>query len=309
MKTGEPLVSFILFAYNQEKYIEDAINAAFTQTYSPLEIILSDDCSQDRTFDIMLQKARQYKGPHNIVLNRNNNNLGLIGHVNLVFSEIAKGEIFIMAAGDDISLPSRTEIVVEKLKDNKITSVSSDYQNIDSENKIFFKKQYFKKGRWELKDYLKYRYLPLIGCTRAYKRVVFDYFGPFKEINNLEDATLVYRSLLLGQIYHISEVLVNYRVGIESISKSIDFSLLNNVTEQRVIDTNHIKFRGGIDENTFRLLLYLFKQSKEKTKKKQILMENNSLFYFLREILFDKEFSNRDKKIIFKAIMHKKYIK
>ena len=43
-----PLVTFALFAYNQEQYIREAVEGAFSQTYEPLEIILSDDCSSDR---------------------------------------------------------------------------------------------------------------------------------------------------------------------------------------------------------------------------------------------------------------------
>jgi glycosyltransferase involved in cell wall biosynthesis len=44
-----PLISFMLFAYNQEHYIRRAVEAAMAQTYSPLEIILSDDASSDGT--------------------------------------------------------------------------------------------------------------------------------------------------------------------------------------------------------------------------------------------------------------------
>ena len=46
------LVSYCLFAFNQEKYINEAIKGALNQTYSPLEIIISDDCSTDLTFQI-----------------------------------------------------------------------------------------------------------------------------------------------------------------------------------------------------------------------------------------------------------------
>lgn len=42
------LISFVLIAYNQERFIREAVEGAFSQTYSPLEIILSDDASSDR---------------------------------------------------------------------------------------------------------------------------------------------------------------------------------------------------------------------------------------------------------------------
>ena len=40
-----PLISFVVLAYNQESFIREAIEGALTQTYSPLEIVFSDDCS------------------------------------------------------------------------------------------------------------------------------------------------------------------------------------------------------------------------------------------------------------------------
>jgi glycosyltransferase involved in cell wall biosynthesis len=86
-----PLVSFVLIAYNQEQFIAEAIQGAFAQTYSPLEIILSDDCSRDGTFRIMEEMANAYHGPHTVILNRNPKNLGIGGHVNRVM-ELAQGE-------------------------------------------------------------------------------------------------------------------------------------------------------------------------------------------------------------------------
>ncbi len=76
----KPLVTFTLFAYNHEKYIrEKAVEGALAQTYTPLEIILSDDCSTDRTFEIIQEIAKSYTGKHQLVINRNKKNLGLAG--------------------------------------------------------------------------------------------------------------------------------------------------------------------------------------------------------------------------------------
>lgn len=54
-----PLVTFALIAYDQERFIREAVEGAFSQTYSPLEIILSDDCSSDRTFEIIKDVAAE----------------------------------------------------------------------------------------------------------------------------------------------------------------------------------------------------------------------------------------------------------
>lgn len=104
--TDKPLLTFALFGYNQEKYIREAIEGAFAQTYSPLEIILSDDCSPDGTFAIMQQMAAAYAGPHKVRAVQTPRNLGLIQHL-LLRGREAEGEIVVVAAGDDISLPGR----------------------------------------------------------------------------------------------------------------------------------------------------------------------------------------------------------
>jgi glycosyltransferase involved in cell wall biosynthesis len=105
--TDRPLVTFALFAYNQEDYIREAIEGAFAQTYQPLEIILSDDCSGDRTYEIMKEMAKEYDGPHRVILNRLDKNIGTIDHV-LRVGRKAEGQLVVVAAGDDISLPCRT---------------------------------------------------------------------------------------------------------------------------------------------------------------------------------------------------------
>ena len=49
----KPLITFLLVSYNQEAYIREAIEGALAQTYSPLEIVISDDCSSDATFSLI----------------------------------------------------------------------------------------------------------------------------------------------------------------------------------------------------------------------------------------------------------------
>lgn len=66
-----PLVTLALFSYNQEQYIREAVEGAFSQTYEPLEIILSDYCSSGQTYEIMQEMASVYEGPHEVRAQRN----------------------------------------------------------------------------------------------------------------------------------------------------------------------------------------------------------------------------------------------
>jgi cellulose synthase/poly-beta-1,6-N-acetylglucosamine synthase-like glycosyltransferase len=105
------LVTFALFTYNQEAYVAEAVEGALSQDYSPLEIIISDDASTDRTFEIVREMVDRYRGPHEIRLLRNEVNLGIGAHVTKV-ANLARGELIVAAAGDDVSLPSRTSAMV-----------------------------------------------------------------------------------------------------------------------------------------------------------------------------------------------------
>src|SRR6185369_3255547 len=93
----KPLLTFAIAALNQERFIREAVEAAFAQTYSPLEIVLSDDHSEDRTFEIMKEMAAAYRGPHPVILNQNSSRRSLGDHINRIV-EISHGELIVGAA-------------------------------------------------------------------------------------------------------------------------------------------------------------------------------------------------------------------
>lgn len=130
-----PLVTFALIAYNQERYISEAVSGALAQTYEHLEIILSDDCSTDRTFEIMVGMATDYRGNHQIILNRNEKNVGIFSHVMNVFG-ISNGELIVFAAGDDISVHDRVENVVKVWQETGGWGFYSNYDLINEGNSV-----------------------------------------------------------------------------------------------------------------------------------------------------------------------------
>src|SRR4051794_34557301 len=102
-----PAVTFFVMTYNQSRFVREAVQGALAQTYQPLEILFSDDCSTDGTFEIIQETVKNYSGPHTIVLNRNERNLGVSEHLNKIVA-LANGELIIAADGDDVSNPHRT---------------------------------------------------------------------------------------------------------------------------------------------------------------------------------------------------------
>ncbi|HRJ70791.1 MAG TPA: glycosyltransferase family 2 protein [Terrimicrobiaceae bacterium] len=213
-----PLITFVICAYKHEQYIAQAIQGAFQQTYSPLEIILSDDCSPDGTFRVMQEMAAAYRGPHQIVLNRNSTNLGLAEHSNLLFRR-ARGEIFIGSAGDDVSLPERTAETYEAFERNKDwTMVVSHVEMFGSKQGIRF--SYAQDRRQSLLEACWSGQLAPSGCSASYRTWISREFPPLEPWCLAEDMAYAFRSALLGANGTIPKVLVRYRAAEGSLTHS-----------------------------------------------------------------------------------------
>lgn len=209
-ESDRPLITLALFAYNQEEFIREAVAGLFAQTYSPLQIILSDDCSSDATFPIMVEQAQEYRGSNRVVLNRNTKNLGIGGHINYVMS-LAAGDLVVAAAGDDTSLPHRVERIVDKWLqlDKGVVSIHSSVVRIGprGENLGIYKTP---AHRCRLPSELVDNNV-IIGASHAWSRRLFSVFGNLNEAVIQEDRAIGFRASLMDGVHFIDEPLVNYR--------------------------------------------------------------------------------------------------
>lgn len=208
-----PLVTFALFAYNQEKYVREAVEGAFAQTYSPLEIILSDDCSSDRTFEIMEEMAAAYRGPHCLQIRKSKVNLGLADHINEVIAN-SRGELISWAAGDDVAYPQRTELLAEKILENMdIVGSHSNVEEIDLDGRhirVRFHTQ--KEYETDLRIVVAYGQ-SVITQSHAFRRIAFEKFGPFRSDLTQEGIAMAFREASLGRVAFLEQPLTKYRMG------------------------------------------------------------------------------------------------
>jgi len=225
-----PLVTFAVLAFNQEKYIREAVNGALSQTYRPLEVIISDDCSVDNTFKIIREIISEYDGVHEVIVRQNQDNQGLIQHVNYITS-IMKGEILVMAAGDDISIPNRTNTLVSKFVDNpKAQLVHSEVTEIAEDGDVVSRGVPPLGTKYEIENLTRSTGL-YIGATGAIRKVLPKYFGPITYKNTYEDQIYGFRAALIGEIEFIEEELVKYRLDVGISSSSLNY--LIGIKERR----------------------------------------------------------------------------
>lgn len=107
-----PLVSVLMTSYNREKYISTAIESVLASTYTNFELIVVDDCSTDRTVEIVKSYAERDK---RVRLYINERNLGQFGNRNLA-AKYANGKFLKYLDSDDYMYPTGLEVLVNMME-------------------------------------------------------------------------------------------------------------------------------------------------------------------------------------------------
>lgn len=129
-----PLVSVIIPCYNAEKYVEQAVRSIMNQTYKNLEILITDDCSTDSSFEILQKLAEE---DARIKLFKNEQNQKIVRTLNALV-ERANGKYIARMDADDISLPKRIEKQVCFMEAHPdIAICGTNAWHIDDNNRIF----------------------------------------------------------------------------------------------------------------------------------------------------------------------------
>lgn len=103
-----PLVSVCIPTYNGEKFITEAISSILSQTYSAIELIISDDNSWDNTIAIAQSFQTQTSIPINILTHQT---LGLAENSNFCINQ-SQGQYIKFLYQDDILMPNCIEKMV-----------------------------------------------------------------------------------------------------------------------------------------------------------------------------------------------------
>jgi glycosyltransferase involved in cell wall biosynthesis len=231
-------VSLILITYKHERFVREAIRSALSQSYQPLEIIVSDDCSPDATYDIVAGEVQAYAGPHKVITNRNKVNLGLVKNLEMAV-KISTGNCIIVQAGDDISKSNRVKLLVEAWGDgSRADAICSDVEVIDGKGDII-------RNGWggKIADPLLLQEAVfmggayILGCAAGYSRRLFDEFPPISDVVYQEDNVLSFRALLKNGVKILADELVSYRIHGNNLYGEI---------EHRDVDRKWLKNKWGI---------------------------------------------------------------
>jgi glycosyltransferase involved in cell wall biosynthesis len=131
----EILVTVAIPVFNGEKYIRQAINSVINQTYKNIEIVICDNYSSDKTWEICQEYAAKDK---RFRLYKNEENIGIFKNFERTV-ELANGKYFMWLAADDRCEP---DLVYEQCRflenDPDVLICASDIKVIDEEGNYLY---------------------------------------------------------------------------------------------------------------------------------------------------------------------------
>ncbi|MDD3944725.1 MAG: glycosyltransferase family 2 protein [Bacteroidales bacterium] len=139
MLEGIPKISVLIICYKQEELIKRAINSLLAQKDYIYEICVSDDCSPDRTWQVLQEYDKQYPGLFK--LHQNHSNLGIFENLEYTWI-MPSGDVVYQLSGDDECGKGWFKTVIDYILKNNINyknelfCIYGDYACIDLNKKL-----------------------------------------------------------------------------------------------------------------------------------------------------------------------------
>lgn len=200
----KPLITVVLCTYNGAKYLATQLDSILSQTYTPIELVISDDASTDDTRQVL----QRYENIPGISIYYNEKNIGLAKNFDLA-SKQAKGEFIAYSDQDDIWVENKIE-QLHKAIDNKLL-VYSDSELIDENGSKLGKKLSDIRHMYTGEDSRGFIFSNVVwGHGMLIKKELLQVSRPFPA-NVHHDVWLTFKAITHGGITYLDEVLTKYR--------------------------------------------------------------------------------------------------
>lgn len=196
MEMNNYLVTVVVPAYNHEKYILDCLESIHHQTYRDFQWIVVDDCSSDKTPDILKEKQDYYG--YELILHKKN--VGISATMTEMVRDYAKGKYISPLSSDDMYLPEKVERQMRFMEDNPQYGMCySRNFSINIEGQIIGKEDgpNYKSG-WVFEDILSLKFHP--GTCTMMRRDVLESVGFYRSGVMAED---LYMNCKIADKYQI----------------------------------------------------------------------------------------------------------
>lgn len=206
-----PVVSVLLITYNHEHYIRRAIEGVFSQDFDgPMELIIGEDCSTDRTREIIESVCQD--SPIFVQLLTSQRNVGMHANSSRMLA-VARGEYLALLDGDDYWIDS-TKIrrqVSHLSKNPELSGVFEGVQIIfENDERIISHHPMPSGGRCSRSDFI--AHYPLTTQTLLIRRGAFSSFPEWGVGTHFGDWVIGLEATKHGPIEALPETSARYRV-------------------------------------------------------------------------------------------------
>ena len=290
----EEKVDVLLATYNGEKYLKEQIDSILNQTYQNINLIISDDNSNDSTRKIL----EEYKKIDNrIKTYLQDKNLGYIKNFEFLLTKV-ESNYYMLSDQDDLWLPEKIEKSMKTLKEKNADLVFGDLEVVDEKlNTIYPSFGDFMLLNRKINKYIdsykvNYLYNCVTGCTILSKKEFIKDILPIPNDSKYvpHDYWMALMISLKGRLAYMPEKYIKYRqhgnnqIGTDKISHK--FKKLDQVRELFInvklgvfgtYVANNEKFLKELQELNLKELEYF----KMLQKKKNFNFKNWHIFYEL----------------------------
>lgn len=265
------MISVLMPVYNAESYLRDSIESILKQDFQDFEFLIFDDCSEDGSYEIIREYAKNDK---RIIFDKKTKNEGYTKLLNEM-SKNAKFEYLARMDADDISERNRFSKQLDFIHSRKDFAVVGSFIKIIDLNNNFIRKSKYPVSDNDIKINLK-KYCTFAHPSTVIRKSFFDEVGGYREIfEPAEDYDLWTRLITISKAYNLPEYLLCYRE--HSVGAS------QKRREEQLIKTEFIK----------KNYLFLIK-GEDLVKSKNIKkISEDELFKFINkdEFFFEKNYS------------------
>lgn len=237
-------VSIVLPTYNGERYIEEAIQSVLAQTYQNWELIIVDDCSTDKTAEIVQRYAQK---DSRIQVIHNKENQKLPRSLNIGFRH-AQGDYFTWTSDDNYYDADAIETMVSFLDENFCYGmVYCDMNDL------------FEDGTIRVSNRIKpvsYLYSgSYFGACFLYRRQVAQAVGEYDpDMFLVEDYDYLLRIARQFELYYLPICKYTYRIHQASLSQTKTRQVWKQLWRLRRRELTHLLKNMDDDEKEFLFL-------------------------------------------------------
>ena len=318
-------IDILLATYNGEKYLKEQIESILNQTYSNIRLIISDDCSTDKTKEII----KEYEKKDNRIIGYFHEiNLGYVKNFEFLLSKV-ENEIYMLSDQDDVWLPTKVEHTYKKLKETDADLVFTDLEVVNEKLETIYPSfNDFMLLSRKIKKYLhsyrlQYLYNCVTGCTLISKSKWIKEIVPIPTDSKylIHDYWMGLIIALKGKLTYMPETYIKYRqhgnnqVGTDKISHG--FKKIEQVRELFInvklgVFGTYVKHNEKFPEDVQKLNCKAYEYFKMIESKKNFNFKNWNVFHELYKtetfVYYMENFLIMNMPIIAKGLFKIRYI-